>query len=326
MKRFIKPFSIFVAFIGLLMLGSCDPIEPLSKTYTVIFKANGGSGTMEPQTFTIDVEKALAPNAFTRENHTFTGWNTAANGSGISYADMQRITIDEDLTLYAQWQANSTMPEGVVVHFTFEGNANDVSGNENHAMVHDATLTEDRFGNPNCAYDFNGASSYLDFMPSESMNQIFETEEITISSWFKIRNWYQNWNVFAIFEQYDSATDGGSILLEANWGSGGILFIPSDGANYVTADFQWEFDRWYNLTVTCSKQNSTASFYIDGILIDTKTFDGEFTPDYENSYAIGRSLSGPDEYSDGVIDDFIIFKRALTSEEVQELFESQSIH
>ncbi len=326
MKRFMTLFAIFVAFSGLLMLGSCDPDDFFGETCTVIFKANGGSGTMEPQTFTIDVEKALAPNAFTRENHTFAGWNTAANGSGTSYTDMQRITIADDLTLYAQWQASNTMPEGVVAHFTFEGNANDVSGNGNHATVHDATLTADRFGNPNCAYDFNGESSYLDFMPSASISQIFETEQITISVWFKIRNWYQNWNVFSIIEQYDLATDRGSLLLEANWDHGGILFIPGYGANNVGANYQWDFNRWYNLTVTYSKQNATAAFYVDGILIDTKTFDGDFTPDYENSYVIGRSLSGPDEYSDGVIDDLIIFKRALTSEEVRKLVGSQSMY
>ena len=77
-------------------------------TYTVRFKANGGSGTMADQTFTGAVTQALTANAFTRLGYFFSGWNTAADGSGTAYSDGQSVT---DLTtthgttvnLYAQW-------------------------------------------------------------------------------------------------------------------------------------------------------------------------------------------------------------------------------
>jgi|GEM_PF-5565438 len=38
----------------------------------------------------------------------------------------------------------------------FNGNANDFSGNSNNGTVSSATLTTDRFGQPNKAYAFNG--------------------------------------------------------------------------------------------------------------------------------------------------------------------------
>ena len=73
--------------------------------YTITFNANGGEGSMEPQRFEVGVDTALNPNAFTRENYKFTGWNTAAAGSGATYADEGAILeLSGDMTLYAQWQ------------------------------------------------------------------------------------------------------------------------------------------------------------------------------------------------------------------------------
>ena len=73
--------------------------------YTITFNANGGEGSMESQRFEVGVDTALNTNAFTRENYKFTGWNTAADGSGATYADEGAILeLTGDMTLYAQWQ------------------------------------------------------------------------------------------------------------------------------------------------------------------------------------------------------------------------------
>ena len=73
--------------------------------YTIIFNANGGEGSMEPQRFEVGVDTALNANAFTRESYNFIGWNTAADGSGATYADEGAILeLTGDMTLYAQWQ------------------------------------------------------------------------------------------------------------------------------------------------------------------------------------------------------------------------------
>lgn len=73
--------------------------------YTITFNANGGEGSMEPQRFEVGVDTALNTNAFTREGYKFIGWNTAADGSGATYADEGAILeLTGDMTLYAQWQ------------------------------------------------------------------------------------------------------------------------------------------------------------------------------------------------------------------------------
>ena len=56
-------------------------------------------------------------NGFTRAGYVFTGWNTAEDGSGTSYADGADYTVtpttgDATVTLYAQWEEISTTLQG----------------------------------------------------------------------------------------------------------------------------------------------------------------------------------------------------------------------
>ena len=77
-------------------------------TYTVTFKPNEGSGTMNAQSFTYgEAAKALTANTFTRTGYRFTGWNTQAGGNGTAYTDKQAISPTSSLTLYAQWEAST---------------------------------------------------------------------------------------------------------------------------------------------------------------------------------------------------------------------------
>jgi uncharacterized repeat protein (TIGR02543 family) len=68
---------------------------------TVTFAANGGAGAMAPQTSSLPT--ALAANAFTYTGHSFDGWNTAPDGSGIAYRDGAVFPFTAAATLYAQW-------------------------------------------------------------------------------------------------------------------------------------------------------------------------------------------------------------------------------
>ena len=80
-------------------------------TYTVQFNANGGEGSMDNQEFTYDAElQPLVPNTFTKAGCTFSEWNTAADGSGTSYANQQQVSnlaTEGTITLYAQWSTSN---------------------------------------------------------------------------------------------------------------------------------------------------------------------------------------------------------------------------
>ena len=76
---------------------------------TVTFDKNGGEGAMEPQTVLEKTDAELTPNAFTRKGYNFLNWNTAADGTGDSYADKATVNLTEDTTLYAQWEDNHSL-------------------------------------------------------------------------------------------------------------------------------------------------------------------------------------------------------------------------
>jgi len=78
--------------------------------YKLSYSANGGTG-YNPSIFAYEKgATALAvANPYTLEGYTFTGWNTAAGGSGTAYAVGATITIGTaSIILYAQWEAAST--------------------------------------------------------------------------------------------------------------------------------------------------------------------------------------------------------------------------
>jgi uncharacterized repeat protein (TIGR02543 family) len=80
--------------------------------YTVRFNSNGGTGSMADQTMTYGTPSNLTSNAFTKAGYSFVNWNTAANGSGTSYANGAAVstlttTAGGVVTLYAQWSSRA---------------------------------------------------------------------------------------------------------------------------------------------------------------------------------------------------------------------------
>ena len=79
-------------------------------TYTMTYKANGGTGSDVTQTKTYGVTAIVKSNPFTRTNYTFTGWNTASGGTGTAYAAGANYTANSAVTLWAQWLLNHAAP------------------------------------------------------------------------------------------------------------------------------------------------------------------------------------------------------------------------
>ena len=71
---------------------------------------------------------------------------------------------------------------GLVGWWPFNGNANDESGNGNNGIVNGATLTQDRFGNLNQAYSFDGSNDNINPLQN---NLPLGISARTISIWFQ---------------------------------------------------------------------------------------------------------------------------------------------
>lgn len=86
------------------------------KQYVLHYDANGGTDTMEDQTFPHGQAHPLEKCAFSREGYRFVGWATESAGE-VKYEDQKSIKLDEEfknltndndvVTLYAVWEEQS---------------------------------------------------------------------------------------------------------------------------------------------------------------------------------------------------------------------------
>ena len=115
-----------------------------ANTYNVAFNANGGTGTMEPQTHIYDASQALTSNAFTRTGYAFSHWATNPDGTGTTYTNgqtVQNLTTSNGATipLYAQWNP---------ITYTVSFNANGGTGTmaaQTHTYDASQALTSNTF-------------------------------------------------------------------------------------------------------------------------------------------------------------------------------------
>ena len=84
------------------------------------YDANNGEGTTDSATGVAGESVTVAENGFTRNDYTFTGWNTQADGKGTAYKPGDNFTLtDEDTVLYAQWSKNA--PAQINVSYNANG-------------------------------------------------------------------------------------------------------------------------------------------------------------------------------------------------------------
>jgi len=102
---------------------------------------------------------------------------------GGNYQSYIAVYGDED-SEYSVTVINGSCPDlddGLVAYYPFNGNANDESGNGNHGVGNAPTPTDDRFGNPNSAYGFDG-DDIID-LDHDVFHDL--VDELTITVWFR---------------------------------------------------------------------------------------------------------------------------------------------
>ena len=81
--------------------------------YTIIYDKNAEDATGKMKDSVISAGKGLTANAYKRTGYTFVGWNTKADGTGVSYSNKEIFYLKNTLRvygtnvrLYAQWELN----------------------------------------------------------------------------------------------------------------------------------------------------------------------------------------------------------------------------
>lgn len=135
-----------------------------ANTYTVVFDANGGTGTMDSQSMTYDQPAALMGNSFTREGYTFAGWSLT--DGDVIYADraqVSNLTADANgsVILYAQWTAGESTAYKVEYHLeNLAGDGYDVQ-EETFTGVTGSTIAVTAKNISGFTYDSDNADNIL---------------------------------------------------------------------------------------------------------------------------------------------------------------------
>jgi len=202
---------------------------------------------------------------------------------------------------------------GLVGWWPFNGNANDESGNGNNGTVNGAALALDRFGNENKAYYFNGHSSITANSSNEISNNI--NNELSISVWFKLNSYFNGRT--SDFSPLISKDGPYWHQYQSFISSTGIGFW---GPNiYQGASSQIDLNNWYNI-VTVFK-NGMIKFYTNNVLVGTVIDQVTgLQPCSGSVLEMGMDMANQVEYLNGELDDVAIYNRALTQEEITQLY------
>lgn len=215
---------------------------------------------------------------------------------------------------------SAALEDGLVGHWGFDndsGNiATDSSGQNNHGMIIGATLTEDRFGNSNKAYFFDGTSDYIDVPDAPSLNP---TDAFTVAAWIKVNSFSSSCAPVITKSVWDSAYSTAGYALEFNWFNDGIQFyVDETGLECVATDIvPITLNTWTH--VVGVYDGLAANLYVDKVAYPVVNYSGGVPSTVADIY-IGRSFAAPDRFFNGAIDDVRIYNRALTTDEVIEVY------
>lgn len=206
-------------------------------SYTIIYDGNGAAaGTMDAQTCMIDgFTFSLSKNAYTRENYTFTGWNTMSDGSGTFYRDEAKIyplteTDQAEITLYAMWK-DSSVTDYTITYFL---NATNVQ-NDNPAAYTNNSDTITLKDPIREGYTFLGW-----FSDKELTQQVTEiakgsTGNITLyAHWKRADACEHEWIQTAVIERATCSQEGTATRACTKCGKSEVITLPID------PDYHWE--------------------------------------------------------------------------------------
>lgn len=219
--------------------------------------------------------------------------------NGISYSITNNTSV-------VSGSCNSTLTDGLVAYYPFNGDAKDYSGNGNDGVIHDATPINGVFGQ---AYAFNGTGDYISF-PNSVINALQGKTEATIEFWCK-----------------KNAVQYGFMQL-SGFASGNGNLYPYDTTTKVYLD-TFKTSRLgpitmpistlelHHFAITTSPGVDGWKLYQNGTLVYQTTGENTVSVNYLG-FEIGRNSSA--RYADGMFDEVRIFNRALSAAEINAIY------
>jgi hypothetical protein len=232
---------------------------------------------------------------------------------------MKTRTITTFIVLYV-WAFWGHAQLGIIAHYPLDGNANDISINAlNGTIIGNPTPTTDRFGQSGSAMAFDGVDDHIDLGSSALLKP---TAAVTLSLWAQNDNWSSFWNWAALAGNtssggYELVVHGATNVFESEVNRNSTYGV----ANYPLASLN---SNWHHFALTYDGRYNI--LYVDGVAVDTDDAGANFPIHY--SYPNNHTLIGAEagtvgtegDYFSGKIDDVQFYDRALSANEISDLF------
>jgi len=270
-------------------------------------------------------------------NHFFLGATSGASGAQNLNGSIDSVriynyarTADEVLSDYNDGMAahlgknNQDLNRGLVGHWDMEEGSGQVvkdkSGNGNDGTLGTSSAVDasdpvfapghDSSGENGTGLKFDGKNDYVNCGTGSSMN-FNGTKNLSTSAWVKINSIGPN--ELIVTRNNDANDAQGSINLSP---PGVINFIvtTTNGFKSATSTQTIPINQWTLLTGTYDGSN--IKLYINGVLVTTVAETGNINV---SSYA-GTKIGYPSLTTNGSIDDVRIYNRALSDDEIRQLY------
>lgn len=226
--------------------------------------------------------------------------------------------------------AGGVLPEGLkrglVLYYSFDrdegGKATDLSGKGHDGIVHGAKWTRD--GVAGGAYEFNGNGDYID-----TGCNLSGMDEITVCGWVRPARAQRGAsvvtqfggppgdNVWGLFAQADHFSD----LVPPHKGI--VTVLTADGRRPTAWGKPTEIGKWTHLCFTF-KRNGQVVLFKDGVPVGQDAAGDSPLNKRDSTAKVGASWGADGYWANGLIDEVMIYNRALSGEEVAGLYRAGS--
>jgi hypothetical protein len=213
-------------------------------------------------------------------------------------------------------EAQVNLSGGLAACYTFDGNAQDMSGNGNHGTINGASPASDRMGNPNSAYSFDGTNDYI-----EISNDVISSSEFSVSFWSRADQLKSH---IAFMLVPDNPADRLSISVNYShngspaifWDFGNI-FGSGRSAIYPASTI----GMWEHYVFVSSASGDSMLIFRNGILLSGEKKSSPIS-DTTRTLRIGSGNNA--NFFLGLLDDIRIYHRVLNRAEISALYNNAS--
>jgi hypothetical protein len=205
-------------------------------------------------------------------------------------------------------------PHGIVAWWPADGNANDVIGTNNGALMGSATFAQGEVGQ---AFSFNGSNAYVQ-VPQNNL-WAFGTNDFSIELW---ANFSTNQSATLIC---DTEGGGENPKWDFTYANDQLYFHyapPYNGNIAVSAAFTPVFGFWYHLAVT--RSGNVWTFFTNGVVAATGTDSPALPTSITAPLTIGASPTDDQYYMNGLLDEICIYNTALSGSQIQAIYSAGS--